>query len=135
LVAFSAAADDEGLKDIFSVAMEYRAKGFDVPSLIVNDALGNGNFGLIKRMRLLFPEINLASGLQKVLESWQTLVDDKNQLAVVKMMLADGGKPEYVHERGLLEVVARQTGDDELIGLLLDKGIIPKSENFGYSEI
>jgi hypothetical protein len=131
LISISATADDDNLKEIFEVALGYQAKGIDVPSMIFNEAIEKGNVELITRLRRLFPAINLASGLQEALSSRRLLAYNESQVAVIKMMVADGGKPKDDRQRSLLESFACRTGDVEFMRLLLDKDISSPDINFG----
>lgn len=60
LVGITMKAEGKNFKQLFELAIAFKEKGFDLPSLIVNEAIENRNTTFLSRLREAFPDTNLA---------------------------------------------------------------------------
>ena len=60
IVGATLAGDGDKLKQFFDLALAFRDKGIDLPSMIVNDAIEKRNAAFLTRLQEAYPDTNLA---------------------------------------------------------------------------
>ncbi len=60
IVGATLACDGDKLKQFFDLALGFRDKGIDLPSMIVNDAIEKRNAAFLTRLHEAYPDTNLA---------------------------------------------------------------------------
>ncbi len=129
LVPMTLQAKGEHLAKFFDLARAFREKGVELPSMIVNDAIEKGNVDFLRSLRAAYPDMSFAtlfsSALAEASKAHSTGISGK-QREILRMALADGGRPESEQERVKVENLALQTGDAEMMASLLKSGVSSK---------
>ncbi len=129
LVPMTLQAKGENLAKFFDLALAFREKGVELPSMIVNDAIEKGNVDFLRSLRAAYPEMSFAklfsSALAEASKAHSSGISGK-QREILRMALADGGLPDSEQERIKVENLALQTGDVELMAGLLKAGVSQK---------
>ncbi len=129
LVPMTLQAKGEYLAKFFDLALAFREKGVELPSMIVNDAIEKGNVDFLRSLRTVYPEMSFAklfsSALAAASKAQSTGISGR-QREILRMALADGGLPDSEQERVKVENLALQTGDAEMMASLLKSGVSSK---------